>query len=84
MLGISFDAPAANRKFREKYAFPFDLLCDTTKETSIAFGVADADAPTAPRKSVLIAPDGTVAKSYDTVKPVEHPDQVLADLKNVA
>tara|TARA_B100000676_G_scaffold312672_1_gene388125 strand:- start:645 stop:899 length:255 start_codon:yes stop_codon:yes gene_type:complete len=83
VLGISFDSPAANKKFRDKYEFPFDLLCDISKETSIAFGVADADSRSAARKSVLIAPDGTVAKSYNTVKPVEHPDQVLSDLKNL-
>jgi len=29
---------------------------------------------------VLIGPDGKVAKSYATVSPDEHPDQVLADL----
>ena len=83
MLGISFDSPVANKKFRDEYEVPCDLLCDTSKETSIAFGVADADSSTAARKSVLIAPDGKVAKSYDTVKPMEHPDQVLSDLKNL-
>jgi peroxiredoxin len=34
--------------------------------------------------SVLIGPDGKVAKAYDTVKPPEHPDQVLADLKSLS
>jgi len=35
------------------------------------------------RVSVLVAPDGTVAKAYDTVTPAEHPDQVLADLASL-
>lgn len=33
--------------------------------------------------SVLIGPDGKVIKVYNTVKPAEHPDQVLRDLSNL-
>ena len=83
-MGVSFDQPEDNKKFREKFEFPYDLLSDTTKATSIAFGVADADARNASRMSVLIGPDDKVVKAYATVKPVEHPDQVLADLKSLA
>ena len=50
---------------------------------TVAFGVAEPGAPRAPRKSVLIGPDGKVAKAYDAVKPAEHPDQVLADLASL-
>ena len=32
------------------------------------------------RVSVLIAPDGTIAKTYSTVAPAEHAEEVLADL----
>lgn len=35
MLGLSNDGPAKNKAFREKYSYPFDLLCDVdTKVTS--------------------------------------------------
>ncbi len=37
----------------------------------------------AKRQTFLIAPDGTIAKHYTTVKPAEHPLQVLADLKEL-
>ena len=47
---------------------------------SVAYGAAEADSPRSSRVSVLIAPDGTVAKAYETVAPADHPDQVLADL----
>lgn len=47
---------------------------------SVAFGAAEADAERDSRVSVLIGPDGKVAKSYDTVKPADHPGEVLADL----
>jgi peroxiredoxin len=48
---------------------------------SRAYGVAEADSAKSPRKSVLIAPDGTIAAAYGEVVPAEHPDQVLGDLK---
>ncbi len=81
MLGISIDPPGANKAFREKFAFPYDLLSDQTKAASISYGAAEADSTRTRRVSVLIGPNGAVVKAYDTVKPAEHPDQVLADLK---
>ena len=77
---MSFDSIEANRNFREKQAFPFDLLSDLDKSASIAYGVAAEEDARTPRRSVLIGPDGRVAASYATVKPVDHPAQVLADL----
>ena len=35
------------------------------------------------RVSVLVGADGKVLASYEEVVPAEHPDQVLADLKNL-
>lgn len=82
MLGISVDAPAANKAFKEKFSFPFDLLSDESREVAIAFGAADAkDAPRAKRISYIIGPDGRIARAYAEVKPEEHIAQVLADLK---
>ena len=50
----------------------------------MAYGVAEPDAERSPRKSVLVGPDRRVAVAYDTVKPADHPDQVLADLDRLA
>lgn len=84
VLGVSFDAPEDNKAFREKFDFPYDLLSDLEKSASIAYGAAEsADSEKTSRKSVLIGPDGKIAKSYDSVKPAEHPDQVLADLDSL-
>ena len=81
IFGVSNDAPEKNRKFREKFDFPYDLLSDESLEMSMAYGAAEsADAGKASRISYLIGPDGTISKAYGTVKPAEHPDQVLADL----
>ena len=70
-----------NRAFREKFDFPYALLCDTDKQLGIACGAAaDASAGHPKRITVVIGPDGKVAKVYDAVKPAEHPQQVLAAL----
>jgi peroxiredoxin len=47
---------------------------------SKAFGAATDESRNASRISVLIAPDGMVAKSYGKVSPADHPSEVLADL----
>ena len=51
---------------------------------SIAYGAAEADSTRPSRVSVLISPNGKIAKAYAAVKPADHPDEVLADLKNLA
>jgi len=58
-------------------------LSDTDCGVAKAYGAAEADSERTPRKSVLIAPDGTIAAAYDEVVPAEHPDQVLSDLANL-
>ena len=80
-MGVSFDAPETNKAFKDKFDYPYDLLSDSDGAMSRAYGVAEADSLKAPRKSVLIAPDGTVAAAYGEVAPADHPDQVLDDLK---
>ena len=81
ILGASFNSQEENRVFRDKFNFPFDLLCDTGKSMSIAYGAAgDASASHPARISYLIDPEGTIAKVYGKVVPGDHPDEVLRDL----
>jgi thioredoxin-dependent peroxiredoxin len=79
-VGLSFDTPAANLAFKEKFDFPYDLLSDEDGAVSQLYGAAEAGAEKAARISVLVGADGKVSKAYATVKPPEHPDEVLADL----
>jgi len=79
-VGISYDSPADNGAFRDKFSFPYDLLSDADGAVSIAYGVSEPGSPRSPRKSVLIGPDGKVAAAYDAVTPADHPAQVIADL----
>ena len=80
ILGASFDGQEANSRFREKYSFPFSLLCDTDRTLGLAYGACDdTDAKSAKRLSVVIGPDGKVLRIYPTVKADTHPQQVLED-----
>ncbi len=81
---MSFDTNADNKAFKEKFKFPFDLLSDSNHEASNAFGVVTSDTGKSNRVSVLIGPDGLIRKSYSHVDVAQHPEQVLADLSNLA
>ncbi len=83
ILGISFDAPEANKAFREKYDFPFRLLSDFDEQVGVAYETRDPGSEKvsfAKRLSYLIDPDGTIAKSYQVADIPAHPAEVLADL----
>ena len=80
ILGISFDDQEANARFAKKFNYNFPLLCDTDRKIGLAYGACDdPKAGSARRISYLIGPDGRVEKAYATVKPAEHPAQVLQD-----
>ena len=81
VVGVSCDSPADNRAFRDKFAFPFDLLSDEDRSVSMRYGAAeDADQKYPKRISYLIDPEGRIARVYAKVVPAEHPDEVLAAL----
>ncbi len=81
MLGVSCDTPEENRAFREKFGFPFDLLCDTDRTMSRAWGAIESDdQPRPSRISYLVDPEGRIGKVYAKVVPAEHPEEVLGDL----
>ena len=81
VAGVSFDSLARNRAFREKHAFPFDLLCDEDRSVSISYGAAKKPSQWLARRiSYLIDPDGRIARVYEKVKPARHPEEVLAAL----
>ena len=48
------DSPADNLAFKDKFNFPYDLLSDTDKSMSMAYGAAEADSPRPARISVLV------------------------------
>ncbi len=91
VLGISPDKEAAHQKFRDKYQLPFTLLCDPEKEVMNeydAFGektMYGRKTMGVIRSTVIVAPDGTVAKHWRRVpKAADHPQKVLEVLEQLS
>ncbi|MEO8205953.1 MAG: peroxiredoxin, partial [Chthoniobacterales bacterium] len=74
ILGVSEDTPAAQKKFREKYQLPFDLIADNDGKVAAAFGVP-VTFGLASRQSFIVK-DGKVIWSSLSVKPKEHTKEV--------
>jgi peroxiredoxin Q/BCP len=85
VLGISFDVPADNKAFRDKFDFPFSLLSDPDKKVGAQYEVLrppdDKFANFSQRISYLIDPEGTIVKSYEVDDPGGHGAVALADLQ---
>lgn len=86
IYGISPDSVASHKKFADKFGLPFTLLADPERQAISAYDVwgkkkfMGREYDGVFRTSFLIAPDGTIAKVYEGVKPEVHAQEVLADL----
>lgn len=87
VFGISIDSVASHNKFAKKYKLPFILLADEDKKVVQKYGVWQEKSMYGKkymgtlRNSYLISPDGKIAKIYEKVKPANHAEEVLADIK---
>jgi len=80
VLGVSFDTPAENKAFADKYHFNFPLICDTDRKIGTAYGAnADPDKG-AQRVGVVIAKDGTIKAWHAKVDARTWPAQVVQTL----
>ncbi len=90
VLGISRDTPKAQAKFRAKYELPYPLLADVDAEVCRLFGVLKEKNMYGKkvigieRSTFVIAPDGTLARVFERVKPEGHAEEVLAALRQPA
>ncbi|MES2225874.1 MAG: thioredoxin-dependent thiol peroxidase [Patescibacteria group bacterium] len=90
VLGISPDSVKSHKKFTEKYELPFTLLADEGHAIADMYGVwgrkkfMGKEYDGVFRTSFLIAPDGTIAKVYESVKPELHAAEVLKDLQELS
>jgi peroxiredoxin Q/BCP len=86
VLGVSPDDERSHAKFRQKYGLPFTLLADTGHAVTEQYGfwveksMAGKRYMGVERSTVVIDPEGNVAKVFRRVKPAEHAHQVLTSL----
>lgn len=84
ILGVSVDDVASHEKFAKEHSLPFDILADSNKEVTKAYGAIWSPAPgveLASRTTFLIGPDGKIVKHWAKVDPKGHSDMVLAEIK---
>ena len=84
VVGVSRQGEQSHRDFRKKHDLPFDLLVDQDGALGRAFGVgAYPVVGLSKRQSVLIAPDGKVARFYGDVDSGKHAAEVVRDLRSL-
>jgi peroxiredoxin Q/BCP len=87
VLGVSVLDTASKAKFAKKYGLSFPLLADADHAVADAYGAWQQKSlygrkyMGVARITYLIGPDGRVVQRWDTVKPAEHPAEVLAAVK---
>lgn len=82
MLGISFDTPAENKAFAEKFQYTFPLLCDVDRKIALAYKACDdARDRYAKRYTYVIGADGKIEQAIDTKDPGAQAEQLLKTLK---
>jgi thioredoxin-dependent peroxiredoxin len=84
VLGVSPDAPAKHRKFKEKYQLPYTLIADTDHAVAEAYGVWVEKSLYGrkywgvARTTFVIDAAGRIARVFEKVKPEGHGPDVAA------
>jgi peroxiredoxin Q/BCP len=90
VLGVSPDPVPDLRAFADKYGLAFTLLSDEGGEVAQRYGAwvekhrYGRTYHGNERSSVLVDPEGNVARVFREVKPAEHDDLVLGALRELA
>lgn len=88
VLGISRDTVKDQKKFKDKYNLPYDLLADPDMELINRFDLVKPKnmygklVKGVKRTTYLIGPDQRLIHIFEEVKPEGHADEVLVLLKN--
>jgi peroxiredoxin Q/BCP len=87
VLGISPDTVRAQRRFRERYSFPYPLLADADHRVAEAYGVWEGKQlfgityKGVGRTTFLIDEQGKIMRVYEGVVPEGHSQEILAELQ---
>jgi len=76
ILGVSLDDIETQKRFKEEYKLPFELLSDRDKEISRAYGVLGMGGLYAKRVTFIIDPEGRIAYIFDKVDAANHDEEV--------
>jgi peroxiredoxin Q/BCP len=88
VFGVSIDPPESHTKFIAKHSLPFPLISDERQEIVQAYGVwieKMKEGKTymgTERSTFVIGPDGRIKSIFRSVKPEEHAETVIENLRN--
>jgi thioredoxin-dependent peroxiredoxin len=77
---VSFDTPAQNKAFAEKYHFTFPLICDTDRTIGTAYGANTDPQKGAQRVGVVIDREGVIKEWHARVDARGWPAEVVKTL----
>ncbi len=86
IIGVSADPPKKQKKFVEKYDFPFYMLSDESKEMLKSYKVwalkkfMGKEYMGILRVTYIIDKQGKIARVYDKVKTKTHAQDILSDI----
>ncbi len=77
IFGVSLDALARLKEFKQAYSLPFDLLSDSDKSMSRDYRTLGFGGMFAERRTFIISPDGVIAHIFESVNTRTHDRQVV-------
>jgi len=77
VLGVSVDNVVSHQHFTQKFNLPFQLVADSDKSITKAYGVLNEKSNMARRVTFIIDEKGIVEKVFDPVKADAHTQQVI-------
>ena len=89
VFGVSRDSLASHAKFKQKMAFPFELVSDPDEALCTRFDVIrqkkmyGRDVRGIERSTFVVGADGSIAKEWRGVKVPGHVDEVLEFVKSL-
>jgi peroxiredoxin Q/BCP len=83
IIGVSVDDIETQKRFKSENKLPFELLSDSDKKVSKAFGVLNSEENYSERKTFIIDPDGKIAHIFDKVKVSSHDEEVKEALNKL-
>ena len=90
VFGVSPDEPSALRKFADKHGLDFTLLADPNHAVAEAYGAWGERSMYGKRfmgivrSTVIVGPDGKIARHFPKVTPKTHDDTILKALGDLA
>ena len=77
VLGVSVDNVVSHQHFTQKFNLPFQLVADSDKSITKAYGVLNEKSNMARRVTFIIDEKGVIEKVFDPVKADAHTQQVI-------